>query len=218
MPAVPSPLSSSRLRRIIVGYTINRLGTWFGYVALSLAVFEHTHSALAVAALLVAGQALPAFLVPAVVARIEASPRHAELTALYLFEGLATAALAVLLWHFWLPAILVLVVLDGTAALAASALVRAEAARAAHAQVEALSAGPAGGGEHIDDAQTAERKANAALNIAFSVTFVMGPALAGVVVASAGGPVAAYGLPIASTATELGAQGPLHELISATTC
>ena len=56
---------SPRLRRIVAGYTVNRLGTWFGYVALSLAVFDHTHSALAVAALLIAGQALPAFLVPA---------------------------------------------------------------------------------------------------------------------------------------------------------
>ena len=57
----PSP----RLRRIIAAYTVNRLGTWFGLVALSLAVFDHTHSALAVAALLFAGQALPAFVVPA---------------------------------------------------------------------------------------------------------------------------------------------------------
>jgi predicted MFS family arabinose efflux permease len=45
-------------------------------------------------------------------------------------------------------------------------------------------------GERPDDAQTAERKANAALNIAFSGTFVFGPALAGVLVASAGGPAA----------------------------
>ena len=61
------------LRRIVAAYTINRLGTWFGLVALSLAVFDHTHSALAVAALLFAGQALPAFVVPALVARVEAS-------------------------------------------------------------------------------------------------------------------------------------------------
>ena len=36
--------------------------------------------------------------------------------------------LALLLWHFWLPAALLLVALDGTAALAASALLRSEAA------------------------------------------------------------------------------------------
>ena len=57
-----SPLRS-RLRRILAAYTVNRLGTWFGLVALLVAVFDHTHSALAVAALLFAGQALPAFLV-----------------------------------------------------------------------------------------------------------------------------------------------------------
>jgi hypothetical protein len=186
---VPSGLESPRLRRIIAAYTVNRLGTWFGYVALSLAVFEHTHSALAVAALLVSGQALPAFLVPAVVARVEASRRRAKLSALYVFEALLTVALAVLLWHFWLPAVLVLVALDGTAALAASALLRAEAARTARAEVEARAGTPAPG-ERLDDAQTAERKANAALNMAFSVTFVMGPALAGVLVAGAGGPAA----------------------------
>jgi hypothetical protein len=208
---VPSSLFSSRLRRIVAAYTINRLGTWFGYVALSLAVYEHTHSAVAVAALLVSGQALPAFLVPALVARIEASSRRAELTALYLFEGLATTALAVLLWHFWLPAVLVLVLLDGTAALAASSLLRAEAARAARDELEGPAvdapeaAGPragrpeAGERRHAPppselnagaEIQLAERKANAALNLAFSATFVTGPALAGLLVAAAGGPVA----------------------------
>ena len=134
---MPSPLKSSRLRRILAAYTVNRLGTWFGFVALSLAVFDHTHSALAVAALLLAGQALPAFLVPAVVARVEASARRRELSALYFFEAIVTAALAVLLWHFWLPAVLLLAALDGTAALAASALLRAEVAKAARDQVEA---------------------------------------------------------------------------------
>ena len=35
---VRSTVSSPRLRRVIVAYTINRLGTWFGAIALSLAV------------------------------------------------------------------------------------------------------------------------------------------------------------------------------------
>jgi predicted MFS family arabinose efflux permease len=227
--ATATPLSSPRLRRILVAYTVNRLGTWFGYVALSLAVFEHTHSALAVAALLVTGQALPAFLVPAVVARIETSSRRGELSGLYLFEATATAALAaLLLWHFSLPGVLLLVALDGTAALAANALLRTAAARCArewaHAHHERVAseteedlpahtyAGQAGmtlavgegglgdngldgvGGGEIDareaGAVEAERRANAVLNIAFSGTLVLGPALAGVVVATAGGPVA----------------------------
>jgi MFS family permease len=187
-----SSLQSSRLRRILAAYTVNRLGTWFGVVALSFAVFDRTHSAVAVAALLFAAQVLPAFLVPALVARAEASPRGGELSGLYLFEAVTTAALAVLLWHFWLPAVLLLVALDGTAAFAASALLRTAAARAAREQVQAL-----GDAAQADDhaeavAQEAEQKANAALNIAFSATFVLGPPLGGLVVAAAGGSAALF--------------------------
>jgi MFS family permease len=190
---VPSPLKSSRLRRILAAYTVNRLGTWFGLVALLLAVFDHTHSAIAVAGFMFAAQALPAFLVPAVVARVEASSRRRELSALYVFEAITTAGLAVLLWHFWLPAVLLLAALDGTAALAASALLRAEVAKTARDQVEAQPHDEARAEEsREEDAQEAERKANAALNVAFSATFVAGPVLGGVVVAAAGAPAALF--------------------------
>ncbi|MFI4993441.1 MAG: MFS transporter [Solirubrobacterales bacterium] len=187
-----STLKSPLLRRIIAAYTVNRLGTWFGFVALSLAVFDHTHSALAVAILLIAGQALPAFAAPALAARVESSPRRGTLSLLYVFEGVATAALAVLLWHFWLPAILLLVALDGTAALAASALLRAETARAAREQAQG-DWDPKQADEDLQAfVQAAERRANATLNIAFSGTFMLGPAIAGVVVASAGAPAALF--------------------------
>jgi MFS family permease len=190
---VPSPPQSGRLQRIIGAYTVNRLGTWIGTVALMLAVFDHTHSAVAVAALLLAGQALPAFVVPAVVARVEASARRSELSGLYIFEAATTAALAVLLWHFWLPAVLLLAALDGTAALAASALLRAEVARAARDEVEAQPASASRSSEAFEEAaQTAERKANAALNVAFSTTFVLGPVIGGAVVAAAGAPAALF--------------------------
>jgi uncharacterized membrane protein len=190
---VPSPLKSPRLRRILAAYTVNRLGTWFGFVALSLVVFDHTHSALAVAALLLAWQALPAFLVPAVVARVEASARRRELSALYLFEAVTTASLAVLLWHFWLPAVLLLAALDGTAALAAMALLRAEVARVARDQIEAQSQSATRPNTSLEDeAHEAERKANAALNFCFSATFVLGPAMAGAVVAVAGASTALF--------------------------
>jgi hypothetical protein len=190
---VGSPLSSPRLRRIITAYTINRLGSWVGLVALSLAVFDHTHSALAVAALLFAWQALPAFLVPGLVARVEASARRSELSALYLFEAVATASLAVLLWHFSLPAVLVLAALDGTAALAASALLRAEVAKVARDHAHAHPDGSTGPGRSLEaQAQEAERRANAALNIGFSVSFVAGPVVGGAVVAAAGAPAALF--------------------------
>jgi len=186
--ALPSPA----LRRILTAYTVNRLGSWVGLVALSLAVFDHTHSALAVAALLLAWQALPAFLVPAVVARVEVSKRRGTLSGLYFLEAGATAALAVLLWHFWLPALLLLAALDGTAALAANSLLRAEVARVARGQVPSA-AGADGRGDSRDEAvHEAERKANAALNVAFSISFVTGPVLAGVVVAGAGAPAALF--------------------------
>ncbi len=168
-------LSSPRLRRIIAAYTINRLGTWFGIVALSLAVFDQTHSAVAVAATLVAGQVAPAFAVPAVVARVEASARRRELSGLYFVEAAATASLAVLLWHFWLPGVLLLVALDGTAALAASALLRAQAASTARDELDV------GGDTHAG-----EQKVNAVLNVAFSGAFVLGPAMAGLLVGAAG--------------------------------
>jgi MFS family permease len=190
---VGSALSSPRLRRIITAYTINRLGSWVGLVALSLAVFDHTHSALAVAALLFAWQALPAFLVPGLVARVEASARRSELSALYVFEAVATAGLALLLWHFSLPAVLVLAALDGTAALAASALLRAEVARVARDQAHAEAEDPTSPGRSVETrAQEAERQANAALNIGFSVSFVAGPLVGGAVVAAAGAPAALF--------------------------
>ncbi len=220
-----SPLRDPKLRRIVAAYTVNRLGTWFGFIALAVAVFHNTHNAIAVAALLLAGQVLPAFLTPALVARVEASTRRGALSGLYMFEAAATAALAALLmWHFSLAAILLLVALDGTAALTASALLRAAAARTArgwaHAHHDNARPGPAdlpahtfagqtgivlaagggnlgGEGMALDGAQAreasaveAERRANAALNIGFAVTFTLGPALAGVVVPALGAPAA----------------------------
>lgn len=187
-----STLRSPGLRRILVAYAANRLGTWFGLVALSLAVFDHTHSALAVAGLLLAWQAVPAFVVPAVIARVEASRRRSELSALYFFEAAVTAALAVLLWHFWLPGVLLLAALDGTAALAASALLRAAVARAARDEVERAPDATLTLESIEQQAQEAEHSANAALNIAFSATFVLGPLLAGTTVAAGGAPTALF--------------------------
>jgi hypothetical protein len=190
---VPSPLHSPRLRRILAAYTINRLGTWFGLIALMVAVFDHTHSSLAVSGMLLSAQALPAFMVPALVARVEASARRRELSGLYFFEAAATAGLAVLLWHFSLPAILLLAALDGTAALAASALLRAELARVAREESRTAPGSELLCAEELEArAQGSERAANAALNVCFSATFVLGPALAGALVAAAGASAALF--------------------------
>jgi MFS family permease len=180
---VRAALASHRLRRIVAAYTVNRLGTWFGFVALSVAVFDHTHSALAVAALLMAGQVIPAFLAPALIARVEASEHAGTLAGLYGVEALATVGLALLVMHFWLLAVLVLVAIDGSAALAANALLRAEAARAGREQI---ADGADGEVERVEQVHEGERQANSAINVAFSATFTLGPAIAGAIVAGAG--------------------------------
>lgn len=176
-------------------------------VALAVAVFDHTHSALAVSGVFVASQFVPALAVPALVARVEASARRRELSGLYAFEALATVAIAVLLSHFWLPAILLLVALDSTAALTASALLRSETARAARAyaaaprpaetvareRISATPTPPEGGIDAERGAeQSAEQQANAAINVAFSATFVIGPVLGGLLAAAAGAASALY--------------------------
>jgi MFS family permease len=174
---VRATLRSPRLRRILFAYTVNRLGTLFGVIALMVAVYDHTRSAVAVAGLLLAGQALPAFVVPAVVVRVEASRRRGELSGLYFFEAVAVAAQAILL----------LSALDGTAALTASSLLRSELAHAARAEVGADAGSDRAGAE-----QEAERRANATLNLGFTGTAVLGPALAGVLVAAAGASTALF--------------------------
>ncbi|MGO9488866.1 MAG: MFS transporter [Solirubrobacteraceae bacterium] len=179
-------LRSPRVRRILIAYSVNRLGTWIGLVALSLAVFDHTHSATAVASLLVAAQVLPALIMPALVARVEASPRRGELSGLYAFEAVVTACLAVLLGNFWLPAILLLVALDGTAALATNVLLRTEAVRAARDWFESESDAAAPGRPANGERRSPEQAVNAAVNVAFSATFVIGPAVGGAISAGAG--------------------------------
>jgi hypothetical protein len=173
---------SPRLRRIVVAYTVNQLGTWFGVVALSLAVLERTHSDLAVAAVL-AAPFLPALLAPAVVARVEASPRRGGLALLYAIEAACLVGAAVFVWQFWLPGILVLVALDGGISYAARALLRSEAAKSE----SPLSADDSGGTQPV--AARASHRANAALNISLSLSYVAGPALAGVAVSGLGSPV-----------------------------
>lgn len=116
---------------MLLAYSVNELGTWFGYVALAVGVFDNTGSALATASLFIARGLLPALLAPVLVARVERSPRRSALGALYVAEAALTLGLAALLWRFSLPGVLVLVALDGVVAVAATALLRATAAQIA---------------------------------------------------------------------------------------
>jgi MFS family permease len=181
---------SPRLRRILLAYTVNELGTWFGYVALALGVYDNTHSALATAGLFVARGLLPALLAPVLVARTERSERRGRLAWLYLVEAVLAVALAALLWHFWLPGVLILVAVDGVIAVAATALVRASAARIMVAEAEAAQEDVPGSPEPHVSTQIAQRQANAALNVAFMFGLAFGPAIGGLLTHAVGGPVA----------------------------
>jgi MFS family permease len=158
---------------MLVAYAVNELGTWFGYVALAVGVYDHTHSAIATAGLFIARGLLPALLAPLLVTRIERSRRRGGLAMLYFLEMLLTLGLAGLLLRFWLPGVLLLVALDGVAAVAATALIRASCAQISEERDE-----------------TAQRQANAALNVVFMFAFAFGPALGGLIVHAAGGPIA----------------------------
>ncbi len=192
---MPFPARIARRRRIVGAYTINNLGTWIGTVALSLAVYDRTHSAPAVAATLVAAQVIPAIAVPILVTRVEASSHRRELSLLYGFEALATCALAFLITHFSLAPVLLVVALDGTAALVARALLRAEAARAAYDDPPRRHRRHDAERDPADAPTQAERelaevRINATLNFAFSITFVLGPAIGGLLVGTTGASVA----------------------------
>jgi MFS family permease len=179
---------SPRLRRILVAYTVNELGTWFGYVALALGVYDHTHSAIATAGLFIARGLLPALFAPLLVARAEHSPRRSRLTVLLLAEGLTTLALAFFLWHFLLVGVLVLVAVDGILAVTTTALIRATAARTALVgDTEREPSGEVAQADRPSD-EAAQRQANAALNFAFMATFAVGPAIGALLVHLVGGP------------------------------
>jgi MFS family permease len=177
---------SPRLRRILLAYTVNELGTWFGYIALALSVYDHTGSAIATASLFLARGLLPALFAPMLVARVERSPRRSILTTLLLLEAMATVGLAVLLWHFLLAGVLVLVALDGILAVTATALIRASAARIA---VDDAGLDQVDDGREQSSRETAQRQVNAALNFAFMGAFAVGPAIGALLVHAVGGPV-----------------------------
>lgn len=184
---------SPRLRRILFAYTVNELGTWFGYVALALGVYDHTGSAIATAGLFIARGLLPALAAPLLVARVERSKRRGLLAGLYATELLLTLALAFLLWHFWFLGVLLFAALDGTVAVAATAFVRASTARIAATEVEVRSNERELSTETdtgTGTANEAQRRANATLNVAFMVSLALGPAIGGLLVHWLGGPVA----------------------------
>ncbi len=148
------------LRRITVAYTINELGNSLGAVAIAVAVYDHTHSAAATAALFVSIYFLPALLATFVVAWLESFARRGIQAGLYVVQAATTGGLAALVLHPVLAPILVLAAVDGLAAVTSRALLRAVVSQ------------QAGNDE-------TRRRANSRLNIGWAATSAVGPVIGG---------------------------------------
>jgi hypothetical protein len=160
-------LKISGYRRLLAAYTLNELAFMVGSLALALLVYRRTGSALGAAAFFLAAQFVPALIAPMAVARLDHLPSRPVLPALYWFEALVFFALAWVAAHFALVPVLVLALIDGVAALTARSLARAATVS-------------------VTSAAGLLREGNAVANAAFSVCFMLGPAIGGAVVAAGG--------------------------------
>jgi MFS family permease len=159
------PLGLPDFRRLGAAYVLNELGNWLGEVALALVVYDRTGSALATAGLFLCSRFLPAFVGPALVARLQHLAPRRSLPALYAAEAAVFGVLAALLaGSFTLPAFLLLTAVDGALAIAARALTRT-------ATVATL------------EPRGQLRAGNALLNVGFTGIAALGPALAGLLIA-----------------------------------
>jgi len=122
------PLHSAAFRHLAGAYWVNEFGTWIGEIALTLLVYDRTHSPLVTAGLFLTLRFLPALVAPLLTTRLEALTPRVVLSTLYVGEAVLFAAIAVITRHFSLPAILVLAALDGALAVTAKALTRGASA------------------------------------------------------------------------------------------
>jgi MFS family permease len=163
VPVARRPLRIRGFPALATSYAINELGDNLGVIALAILVLDRTDSALAVAALFVAGKFIPAFAAPALTAGLDHARVSRVLPTLYALEAGAFAALAAIVDAFWLPAILAFAFADGLMALTARGLSRGAIA-AVLTPHDALRAG------------------NALINVVFAVMSAAGPVLAGLIV------------------------------------
>ncbi|MGO9819290.1 MAG: MFS transporter [Solirubrobacteraceae bacterium] len=158
-------------RRLLAAYALNELAWSVGTLALSVLVYRRTGSALGSAVFFLTSMVLPAFAAPFVVARVDQRAPRRLLPILYAAEGVLFALLALMTMHFSLIPVLVLTLIDGVVAIVARALARTATTNVLK-PLDLLHEG------------------NAVLNAAFSICFMAGPVIGGLVVV-AGGTVAA---------------------------
>jgi MFS family permease len=167
------PLRIRGFPHLAAANVVNELGNWLGEIALAVLVFDQTADPLAVMALFLAIQFLPAFLAPPLVARLEAFSSRASLAGIYAAEGAAFGVLGLLSGNFVLALVVALAAIDGALASSARALTRGAAGT-------------------ILTPRGLLREGNALLNVGFTASAAIGPAIAGLLVAGAGVEVALY--------------------------
>ncbi len=164
-------LSLPAYRRLSAAFALNELAWSVGTLALALLVYQRTGSALGSTAFFLSSQFLPALVSPFVVAHVDQNSPRRLLPVLYAVEAVLFAALAWMTSRFSVIPVLALALCDGVVAIVARSLART-------ATVDVLQ--PVG----------LLREGNAITNAAFSICFMAGPLIGGIVVAS-GGTVAA---------------------------
>jgi hypothetical protein len=151
-------------RRLLAAYTLNELAWGIGSLALAVLVYDRTGSALAAAGYFLCAMVAPALISPAIVARLDQLATRPVLVVLYALEAAIFAILARVAGHFALAPVLLLVLLDGAIAVTARALTRTATVG-------------------ITSAAGLLREGNALTNASFSVCYMVGPAIGGLVVA-----------------------------------
>jgi MFS family permease len=150
--------------RLAGSYTVNELGDNVGVVALAILVLDETGRVMAPVALFVAARLVPALVAPILTARLDRQAIGKSLPRLYVGEACAFGLLALFSRHFWLPAVLLLALVDGAIAVTARGITRGA--------VAGMMA-PAG----------LLREGNAVMNVGFAAASAAGPAVGGIVVA-----------------------------------
>ncbi len=161
------PLRSAGFRHLATAYWVNEFGNWIGEIALTILVYDRTHSPLGSAALFTVLRCVPASLAPLVATRVESMPVRWVLTTTYVLEAGLFTAIAVLTRHFTLSVVLAMAALDGCLAVTARALTRSATASSL-----------------IRDGLL--REGNGIMNLGMIVATAASPAIAGVLIASRG--------------------------------
>jgi MFS transporter, DHA3 family, macrolide efflux protein len=154
-------------RRLLASTVFNEFAYSIGVVALSLLIYRRTGSAIGSAGFFLCSQFAPALVSPWFVARLDQRSVRRVLGWLYILEVVIFLVLAWLVGRFSLAAVLALVVAEGVVNLVGKVLARAA-------------------WTHITLAKGLMREAQAVNNFSFSIAFMAGPAVGGVIITVGG--------------------------------